>query len=95
MSQKRAYKPRIYVHLTAVWGNGDADSTIKVSRRRWAQIQKGAEYTAGASSWYEGERASVGWHFLDAKVSINGPDGMECLIDHPVSDLIAEVVVPE
>ena len=29
---------RKYVQLTVVWGNGDVDSTIKVSRRRWEAI---------------------------------------------------------
>lgn len=41
-------KPTSHVELTAVWGNDDADSTIKVSQRRWKQIQEGAEFEASA-----------------------------------------------
>ncbi|MFN4944024.1 MAG: hypothetical protein ACK5G9_09565 [Akkermansiaceae bacterium] len=88
---KKLTKPKIYVELTAVWGNDDADSTIKVSRGLWKKIQDGAEYVASAWSWYEGRRSSVCWHFSDAKVSIYGDDGMECTIELPVMELIIEI----
>jgi hypothetical protein len=89
--EKKATTPRVYVQLTAVWGNDDADSTIKVSRRRWKDIQNGAEYDTFGWSWYEGERSLVSWHFADGKVSIDGDDGMECVVDDPVSELIVRI----
>lgn len=87
---KTETKPRIYVELTAVWGNDDAESSIKVSRRRWKEIQEGGEYTTSAWSWYEGRRFSVAWHFADGQLSIHGEDGMECVIDEPIEELIVQ-----
>lgn len=95
MTQDKVSRPRVYVHLTAFWGNDDASSTIKVSRRRWAQLQGGAEYETSASSWYEGERDAVHWRFSEALVSIDGSDGRECILDCPLEHLITETVVPE
>jgi hypothetical protein len=88
--KKKPKSPRVYVELTAVWGNDDADSTIKVSRRRWKQIQDGAEYETGAWSWYEGKRYSVSWRFAEGEVSVYGGDGMECVVGLPVADLIVQ-----
>ena len=87
----KATKSRICVELTAVWGNDDAESTIKVSRRRWKQIQDGADYDTSAWSWYEGRRYSVVWHFSEGEVSVYGEDGMDCVIDLPVEDLMAQI----
>ena len=88
--KKKATKPRIYVELTAVWGNDDADSTIKVSRRRWKHIQSGAEYETSTWSWYEGKRQSVSWRFAGGEVSVYGEDGMECVVGMPVAELIVQ-----
>jgi hypothetical protein len=88
---KKAKKSRIQIELTAVWGNDDADSTIKVSRRRWKLIQDGAEYGTSAWSWYEGRRFSVAWHFSKGTVSVHGEDGMECVVMLPVDELIARL----
>jgi hypothetical protein len=43
--------PRTYVHATAYWGNDDAESSIKLSRKQWAAIQAGAEYETRAWGW--------------------------------------------
>jgi len=86
--KKKAAKPRIYIELTAVWGNDDADSSIKVSRRRWKAIQEGTEYGTSGWGWYEGSRFPVVWSFSDGKVSVYGPDCLDCVIDHPVEKLI-------
>jgi hypothetical protein len=86
--KKKASKPRIYVELTAVWGNGDASSIIKVSRCSWQQIQNGAEYDTSVSSWYEGRRDSVNWHFADGEVSVDGEDGSQCVVGLTVAELI-------
>ena len=84
-----AAKPRIYVKLRAVWGNDDKVSTIKVSRRRWSQIQGGAEYDTSAWSWCKGRRSPVSWQFRGAKVSVSSEGGMECVGDLPVKKLKA------
>lgn len=71
-------KPRTLVHLTAMWGNGDADSSIKVSRRRWHQIQSGEPYDTTTWSWYEGKRTLASWSFRGGELTISLDDGMEC-----------------
>ena len=90
--KKKAKKPRVYVELTAVWGNDDAESTIKISHRRWESIRAGAEYQTSAWSWYEGKRDSVVWSFANGEVSIDGEDCMQCVRDQPVLELIAHVI---
>ena len=89
---KKKATPRIYVQLTAVWGNDDAESSITISQRRWKNIQEGAEYDTVGPFHYEGESGSVAWHFSGGLLSIFGNEGRECLLDHPVNDLIVDVV---
>jgi hypothetical protein len=93
-------KPRTYVEITAYWGNDDAESTIKVSRRCWQRIQQGADYERSAWSWYEGRRYPVGWRFSGRTVSVFGTggdafDGMECVLDLPIEELIVRVTQSE
>jgi hypothetical protein len=88
--KKKAAKRRVYVELTAVWGNDDADSTIKISRRRWQAIRAGAEYSTSASSWYEGKRDSVFWSFADGEVTIDGEDGFQAVVGLPIDALIVQ-----
>ena len=89
---KKKATPRIYIQLTAVWGNDDADSTIRISRRRWKNIQEGEEYATSATYYYEGQRGWVSWHFSGGLLSISGDEGRECLVDHSVEHLIVDVV---
>ena len=89
---KKVAKPRVYVELRALWGNDDAESTIKVSRRRWESIRAGAAYVTSAWSWYEGKRYPVSWSFSNGKVSIDGEDGRQCIVEEPVDYLMAQVV---
>ena len=95
MKKKRAIKkyPRVYIELSAWWGNDDVSTSIRISRRRWKAIQEGAEYEASSTSWYEGKRYSNGWSFSDAKVSIYGGDGMDCVVDLPVNELNVYIIV--
>ena len=86
---------RPHIKLTAYWGNGDAESTIKVSRRRWRAIQKGAAYETNGWSWYEGDRFSVTWRFGEGLVSIDGEDARQCIVDSPVSELFAQASDPD
>lgn len=81
-------KRRVYVEVTACWGNGDALSSIKLSRRKWAAILAGEEYTKSTWSWYEGGRCLVTWSFEGGRVSIDGEDGMQCVVEKPASELI-------
>jgi len=85
--KKKATRPRVHVELTAFSGNDDVESRIKVSRRRWHEIQDGAEYLISAWSWYEGRRSRVSWSFADGKVSICGEDGMQSVVQLPVENL--------
>ena len=80
---------RTRIELTAVWGNEDAQSSVLVSRRRWTAIQRGAEFTVDASSSYEGKRYKVVWRFANGQVSIDGVDGMECVVGLPLSELVS------
>ncbi|MEZ5608116.1 MAG: PcfJ domain-containing protein [Burkholderiaceae bacterium] len=73
-------KSRVHVHLTAMWGNDDAQSTIKVSRRRWQRIQDGEPYCATAWSWYEGTRTRTTWSFGDGELTLSQDDGFECYL---------------
>jgi hypothetical protein len=90
--KKKPSKPRVYVVLTATWGNDDAYSSIRISRRRWSALQAGAEYVQSSSSWYEGGRESVVWVFEKGKVTVDGEDGMVCVEDLPVSKLDVETI---
>ena len=89
---KKKATPRTCIQLTAVWGNDDAESSITISQRRWKNIQEGAEYDTVGPFHYEGESGSVGWRFSGGLLSIFGDEGRECLLDHPVNDLIVDVV---
>jgi hypothetical protein len=92
--RKRSTEHRVYVELTAVWGNDDAASTIKVSRRRWQAICAGGEYVTSAWSWYEGRRCSVTWEFANGKVSVYGGGGGQCVNENPLCELIVETNTP-
>jgi hypothetical protein len=83
---------RIHIELLALWGNDDAESRIRISRRRWSAIQNGEAYKVSATSTYEGKRYPVVWRFAQGQVSIDGEHGMECVVDLPVTDLIATTV---
>ena len=83
---------RIHIELLALWGNDDAESRIRISRRRWSAIQSGEAYEVRATSTYEGKRYPVVWRFTQGQVSIDRDDGMECVVDLPVTDLIAATV---
>lgn len=85
-------KPRIYVQLRAVWGNDDAESTIKISRRRWEALRAGKEEEFDASSWYEGRRYDVTWRFKSGRVWIDGGGGRECAVDWSVDDLYVSII---
>lgn len=91
LKQTVVVRQRISVEVTAYWGNDDAESTIKISRRRWQAILDGADYTTTAWSWYEGKRHSVAWSFANGGVSIDGKDGGQCVVDQPVSTLVARI----
>lgn len=76
------------IELTACWGNGDADSTIQITSQQWKVIKAGGGFQKSASSFYEGQRSDVTWLFLNSCVSIDGDDGMQCVVDLSVDELI-------
>ena len=83
-----------FVALTAYWGNGDADSTINISATKWEQIKAGAQFKKTAKSYYEGQGYDVTWSFANGVVSIDGEDGMQCVVDLPVEELILHQLKP-
>ncbi|WP_395715813.1 hypothetical protein [Prosthecobacter sp.] len=83
-------KPKAHVKLTTYWGNDDAESTIKVSRSRWKVITEGGAYETTAWGWYEGGRFSVSWQFQNGSFSVLADDGLECIIDCPIEELIVQ-----
>lgn len=89
MNKKTAI-PLLHIELTALWGNDDAESTIKISCSQWKKIQAGGKYEMSAWGWYEGSRFPVAWKFADETVTIDGEDGMQCVLGLSVSELIVE-----
>ena len=85
LSGGTAKKPKIHVELTALWGNDDAESTIKISPLRWKRIQEGAEFETSAWGWYEGKRFSVRWYFSNGEFSI-----YDHIADCPIEELIVQ-----
>ena len=90
MTEKKS-QSRIYVMLTAFWCYGDAQSTIRISRKKWRSIEAGSEYGVRARSWYEGKRYLVWWSFANGEVCIDGEGGMQCVLDRPVNELVIEL----
>jgi hypothetical protein len=88
---KKSRESRVHVELTARWGNDDAESSIKMSRSRWMAIQDGAEFVTVAWGWYEGRRFPVVWRFARGEVSIDGEDGMQCVVDGVLCDLFVQL----
>lgn len=88
-------KLKAHIKLTAFWGNDDAESTIKVSPARWKAITEGGSYETSAWAWYEGKRFSACWTFQDGNFSVGAEDGLECIVDYPLEELIVESWPPE
>lgn len=76
-----------YVELRAVWGNDDAESTIRITDEEWQELRAGAEEEFDAKSWYEGQKYEVLWRFADGRFSIYGEEGRECVLDCSVDEL--------
>jgi hypothetical protein len=79
---------KAFVEITAYWGNGDAEGTIKLRSPTWEQIKVGASFQKSSWSYYEGEHCEVVWSFAGGKVTIDGEDGMQCVVSLPVEELI-------
>ena len=58
------------VELVAYWGNGDAESRIKVSNSLWEKIKDGKLFNKNSSGYYEGRRFRVFWVFENKKFTI-------------------------
>ncbi len=68
------------VSLRAVWGNGDAESTLEVSSSVWLAIKAGKKHASMSVSYYEGQETQVKWWFQDRMLSIHDQDGT-CRVD--------------
>ncbi len=79
---------KAFVEVTAYWGADDADSTIKLRLEKWKEIKGGAKFAKKGLSYYEGQSYEVLWSFGAGKVTIDGEDGMQCVADLPVEELI-------
>lgn len=75
------------LEITAVWGCGDAESTISVSRDQWNAIKSGERHDVASFSVYEGETFAAVWHFMNGEVTIDGEDGRQCVVGLPFSEL--------
>ena len=89
--EPRKSSRRPTVTLTATWGNDDAESSIRISRRRWKAIQAGGEDFESGFGWYEGERFEVSWSFGKGLVSINSYDAGTCVSDRAVERLYVQL----
>ena len=78
------------IELTAYWGDGCAISTIKVSPKLLEQIKQGGEYSNSTWGYYEGKRFSVFWTFENGLFSIDGDDGMQCVVEESIEELITD-----
>lgn len=80
--------PKIrHIQLRAVWGNDDAESSIKISLSKWHNIQNGAEYHKSTWSYYEGKRYHCEWSFANGLVTVEGDESEERLKDAPLDKL--------
>lgn len=94
MEETNVPKPnaqRVYVVLRATWGNDDAESTIRISRRQWKNIQLGARFVRATWAYYEGRRFRATWTFENETFTIDCDDGMQCVVDRDVSELTPEL----
>lgn len=84
-------KERIYVYLTAFWGNDDAESTIKMSRRQWQKIMNGDSYETTSKSYYEGEKFEIEWSFCNNKISIWDHEGANRIEGASLDELMISI----
>lgn len=82
------------VALRAFWGNGDADSEIRMPLSTWKKILDGMECEKGGYAWYEGRRFHVTWRFNkphgqknSGTVTIDADDGGQCVRDATLSTI--------
>ena len=78
------------IRLTATWGNGDAESTITLSRGQLEKIKAGEDYTRNAYSFYEDTRNRVTWEFQNQNVVITGTDDGGDWFEGHIDDLRIE-----
>jgi hypothetical protein len=63
------------VRLHALWGNGDAESTLVVTQKVWDAINAGERVKRRASAAYEGKRFWVYWFFEERELLISDHEG--------------------
>jgi len=90
MTTARPIKKRNMVSLTAVWGNDDAESTVRISLSHWKRLVSGSAFTKNAWAWYEGRRYQAQWVFKNGCVTIHGPDAAVHVVDLPLDELFVQ-----
>ena len=78
------------IELTAYWGGDCATSSIKISPKQWKQIKQGGEYYKRTWGYSDGQRFSVSWTFENGLYSIDGEDGMQCVVEEAIDELVAD-----
>jgi len=78
---------RVIYLITIYWGNDDAHSAIKITGKIWGNILTGGEYIKSTWGYYEGVRFSVTWVFNNGFLRIDGPDGMNAVLDRSILSL--------
>lgn len=81
------------ISVRAMWGNGDAESSIQISPFKWGFICRGGSYGHRGVGFYEGERFPVNWVFDGKELNIyqDSMRGGDCF-SGPIGELMVEVV---
>jgi hypothetical protein len=95
MPKPKPKPQRVSIVLNATWGNDDAESTIRLSRRQWKNIESGARIVRTAWAHYEGTRFRVVWTFENSRFTLDGDDGLQCIVDRDVAELTPELWPPQ
>ena len=65
------------IELLALWGNGDAEGRVHLSRREWNHVCRGGELSRSGHGCYEGEWFTVDCHFAKGRADLTGDHGAD------------------
>jgi hypothetical protein len=92
LMNKECFEPK--VELTAWWGNDDVDASVQVTQTEWEAIKNGGQFSAECTYCLEGEEYTAYWSFDNGHVTIDGDDGLQCVVGMPIEQLDAIPVTP-
>lgn len=78
------------IELISYWGDGSGSSTIKISPKQWESIKQGGEFSKSTWGYADGKRFCVFWTFDNGLYSIDGDDGMQCVVEEAIDELVAD-----